>query len=106
MSKRIFWKIFKQAWEASFTERNIKRAFEKTGIWPFQPSITVKQIQKQPSKLSTPTRLPALPLATPVTARGCRRVLKLSPSRTKEAILERAVMRLVTQLDSVGNQLN
>jgi hypothetical protein len=32
MIKRMFWKIFKQAWKASFMEKNIKRAFEKTGI--------------------------------------------------------------------------
>jgi DDE superfamily endonuclease len=99
MTKRMFWKIFEQAWKASFTEKNIKRAFEKTGIWPLQPSITVKQLQKQPSEPSTPSKLPPLLIATPITARAVRRLVKSSPSRQKEALLERAVMRLVTKYE-------
>jgi DDE superfamily endonuclease len=32
MTKRMFWPLFRDAWQASFTEKNVKKAFEKTGI--------------------------------------------------------------------------
>jgi hypothetical protein len=32
MKKRMFWSIFKLAWEASFTAKNIINAFAKCGI--------------------------------------------------------------------------
>jgi DDE superfamily endonuclease len=99
MTKRLFWPLFRDAWEASFTTKNIKKAFEKTGIWPVQPSVTINQLQKASSAPSTPSRLPPLSIATPLTVRGIRRLVKSSSSRQKEALLERAVLRLATKLD-------
>ena len=32
MSKRFFYKFFKRAWDASFTEENIQSAFRKPGV--------------------------------------------------------------------------
>jgi DDE superfamily endonuclease len=46
MTKRIFWPLFRDAWNDSFTSKNIKKAFETTGIWPLQPSLTIKQLEK------------------------------------------------------------
>jgi hypothetical protein len=37
MKKRMFWSIFKPAWEASFTPKNIVNAFAKRGIWLINP---------------------------------------------------------------------
>src|SRR5450432_2343273 len=37
MSKRLFWRLFKSAFEKAFTEKNILSAFKKVGIWPFNP---------------------------------------------------------------------
>jgi hypothetical protein len=100
MTKRLFWPIFRDAWGDSFTLKNIKKAFESTGIWSLQPLLTLTKIQKSSSSIySTPTKLPPLPIATPMTTRGVHRLLKSSPTQTKVAILERAVLRLATQLD-------
>jgi hypothetical protein len=62
-------------------EKNIKRAFEKTGIWLLQPLIIIKQLQKQLSKPSTPSKLSPLPMTTLITAQAVRRLIKSSPSR-------------------------
>jgi DDE superfamily endonuclease len=99
MTKRLFWPIFRDAWMDSFTPKNIKRAFEVTGIWPLQPLLTLAKIQKRSSAYSTPTKLPLLPMATPQTARAVRRLLKSSPTQKKVALLERAVLRLATNLE-------
>jgi hypothetical protein len=32
MSKRFFYKMFKAAWDASFTKENIQSAFKKPGV--------------------------------------------------------------------------
>lgn len=99
MIKRLFWPIFKAAWEASFTSKNIKKAFEKTGTWPLQSFRTINPLQKASSRPSTPSKLPPLSMTTPITVRGIRRLVKSSPSRQKAALLERAVVRLATKYD-------
>jgi hypothetical protein len=34
MSKRLFFKIYKKVFDATFIENAIQRAFAKLGIWP------------------------------------------------------------------------
>ena len=97
--KRMFWPIFRDAWEASFTKRNVLSAFEKTGIWPFKPSRTIKEIQKASPSTLIPSKLPPLPIRTPQNARSIRRLCKASPSITNRAILERAALRLATEVE-------
>jgi hypothetical protein len=55
MTKRMFWTLFKSAWEASFTSKSIEKAFEKTGIWPFYPEKTLKSLKKPSSPPTTPS---------------------------------------------------
>ncbi|KAI0993532.1 hypothetical protein K3495_g14652 [Podosphaera aphanis] len=50
MSKRDFFSIFWEAFEKAFTEKNINSAWEKTGVWPFCPSMLLK-IFDQPKDL-------------------------------------------------------
>ncbi|KAI1002638.1 hypothetical protein K3495_g5562 [Podosphaera aphanis] len=50
MSKRDFFSIFWEAFEKTFTEKNINSAWEKTGICPFCPSM-VQKIFDQPKDL-------------------------------------------------------
>ena len=99
MTKRMFWPLFRDAWEASFTFKNIKKAFEKTGIWPLNKERTISKLQQSSSAPTTPSRITPLPITTPMTCRGIRRLLKSSPSDERAAILERAVLRLATQLE-------
>ena len=55
MSKPFFFKLFKQAFDQSFTEEAIKHAFAKPGIWPICGDHLIKAAtrpkpKKQPSK--------------------------------------------------------
>jgi DDE superfamily endonuclease len=68
ITKRLFWPIVRDAWGDSFTSKNIKKAFEVTGIWPLRPLLTIAKIQKPSSAYSTPTKLPPFAMATPLTA--------------------------------------
>jgi hypothetical protein len=99
MTKRLFWPLFRDLWGDSFTMKTIKKAFEATGIWPLQPLTTIKKLQKTSYASSTPSKLPLLSIATPQTVRGIRQLVKSSPSRQKEALLQRAVLRLATKFD-------
>src|ERR1700730_537660 len=61
MKKRMFWSIFKPAWKASFTPKNIISSFAKSGIWPVNPH-TVCGLLLQPKPIPrthTPTMTPS-----------------------------------------------
>lgn len=49
MSKRMFWSVFRSAWQKTFTFENISSAFHKTGIFPLSPSLVLNQIIKKPA---------------------------------------------------------
>jgi hypothetical protein len=51
MTKRMFWPIFKRAWDRSLTEANILSAFAKTGIWPYNPHIVLSVVVPCSQKL-------------------------------------------------------
>ncbi|TKA61203.1 hypothetical protein B0A49_13293 [Cryomyces minteri] len=58
-TKRQFWKLFCEAWERSFTEKNIQSAWEATGIYPFNPerviaTITRENTTPEPQQVRTP----------------------------------------------------
>ena len=38
LTKRDFWLLFYEAWKQAFTTKNVRSAWEKTGIYPFDPS--------------------------------------------------------------------
>jgi hypothetical protein len=50
MTKRMFWPMFKVSWNESFTEKNITSAFQKTGIFPFLPSLLLDRIERPVAK--------------------------------------------------------
>jgi hypothetical protein len=43
MSKRDFYPMFMTAWEASFREGAILKAFEATGLSPFELEVILKK---------------------------------------------------------------
>jgi hypothetical protein len=75
MSKRLFWRLFKLAFEKAFTKKNINSAFEKAGIWLFNPDQVLGQLQQRRSirlsLISSPNHL-----GTPKSCRTVRRVHK------------------------------
>jgi hypothetical protein len=77
MTKRLFWLLFRNAWESSFTKENIIHAFEKPGIWPHNPSKVLDIIK--PKKVVPPDSaldLANQPPRTPMTCRAIRRIQK------------------------------
>lgn len=103
MTKRMFWSIFRTAWKQSFTAVNILKAFAKSGIWPINAQTTLKRIQI-PQQQNTPSKLPQLSARTPITVRGLRRLIKSTPSRAKNDLLERAVLRLAVQREIISHE--
>jgi hypothetical protein len=99
MTKRMFWPLFRDAWEDSFTAKNIINAFRKTGICPLKPELIIQEIQKPSPRPFTPSKLCLLPIVTLITCRAVRRLCKASPTLEKVAVLKRAVLRLATKLD-------
>jgi hypothetical protein len=52
MSKRDFFPLFYRAWEASFKETTILKAFEATGLSPFNPEVILKRFNTTSSSSS------------------------------------------------------
>jgi hypothetical protein len=49
LTKRMFWSCFKDAWEKSFTAKNIKSGFSKCGLWPCDPTRVITIIAPRPN---------------------------------------------------------
>ena len=67
--------LFRSAWRISFTKANIRRAFEKPGIWPYNPALVLKVITRL---ITPPQALEASPISslvvkTPRSSKSIRR---------------------------------
>jgi hypothetical protein len=49
MSKKDFFPLFYQAWQASFKETTILKAFEATSLSPFNPEVILRRFNTSPS---------------------------------------------------------
>src|SRR4051812_11469458 len=58
ISKRFFFKIYKIAFNKSFTEETIQRAFEKSGLWPVNRRVWTERFDKLSKSKSKPTNKP------------------------------------------------
>jgi len=74
MKKRHFLPLFRTAWQTAFTEGNIQRAFEKPGIWPYNPALVLKVITRPITPPQALEDAPALPqaLRTPRSPKSIR----------------------------------
>jgi DDE superfamily endonuclease len=99
MTKQSFWVVFKAAWEDSFTEKNILRAFETTGIFPLDSGKTLTVIQKKPDIKEPEVQ------GTPLTCReirGIQRELQYgTPRKADKAVrtLSRVAYKLAAMLE-------
>ena len=74
ITKRVFWPLFRSAWEAALIKSNIKQAFLATGINPFNPQKILKIFKRR-----TPSPPPSDEegrQATPTSVRAVRRTVK------------------------------
>jgi DDE superfamily endonuclease len=82
VSKQHFTFLYSQARCAAFTSRNIKSAWTKAGLYPWNPDRVLQDIQKPPSqepqsKYIIDTAPDNKPLQTPVTAEGLTSLRKI-----------------------------
>jgi hypothetical protein len=59
MSKRDFFPLFYRAWQISFKETTILKAFEATGLSPFNPEVILKRFNTSSSSDSESSALSA-----------------------------------------------
>jgi hypothetical protein len=106
MTKRLFYRAFKPAFLKAFTEKNIKSAFEKPGIFPYNPKKVLAILTKPEPE---PIVLEPQTIKTPMTCRAIRRVeraIKKSPSESKIALLAKAAEALAAQHSIDAHQIN
>src|SRR5450755_4127492 len=70
MSKRLFYLLFRDAFEEAFEKSRIEHTFEKAGIWPFNPSAVIDILKKPSPEESSQLEKPK----TPMTSRAIRRI--------------------------------
>jgi hypothetical protein len=90
ISKKLFYLIFKRAWDISFTETAIQHAFEKPGIWPINRGPTIKKVTRPVPTLSDNLQIG---LKTPLSTKAIRHFqidFKISPTQAKIEKLFRA----------------
>ena len=86
MSKRMFWTVFRSAWQNAFTSENIRSAFFKTGIFPLNPSLMLDQIIKKPASF---IKTEVFQVSTPMTNLEVRRVHKAYAQHPTFLLLEK-----------------
>ena len=79
MTKRLFFGIFKPAFEKAFSEENIWSAWSKTGLWPYNPDIVLNAIRARPNtdKINEKDKSDR-EVKTPYTTKSIRRFYKHS----------------------------
>ncbi|KIK02681.1 hypothetical protein K443DRAFT_5957 [Laccaria amethystina LaAM-08-1] len=65
VNKEDFAKVWGGAYIKAFTEENIRSAFKKTGIWPYNPDVITPEQMKPAEATSTRSTFP-LPQSSPV----------------------------------------
>ena len=98
MSKRMFYSLFKLAWDKAFIKENIDSAFTKTGIWPFNVTLVIDVIRIH---AITPPIYELGELKTPKTSKAIRkfqREFRLDPTNEKRDKLFKANEQLSTEV--------
>ena len=99
MSKRKFWSLFKPAFQAAFTQKNIQFAFRKAGIWPVDKSLVLNPITR-PSIPPRVTSVSRDQVKTPISSKSIRQFqisYRRSPSNLKLEKLFTTNERLAAQ---------
>jgi len=64
MDKNNFLAIYSRAHVCALTVDNIKAAFKKTGVWPFNPNVVTEEMLAPSKETSCEAKLP-LPIDDP-----------------------------------------
>jgi DDE superfamily endonuclease len=104
LTKRDFWSLFYEAWKQAFTVKNVRSAWEKTGIYPFNPSKVISTFE-----IPQETSQSVKKLKTPSSTRGIRRTFKQLQKEghvnEKAKILLHASEKLATELEIARHEI-
>ena len=107
LTKRDFWPLFYEAWEKAFHAKNVRSAWEKAGIYPFNPKRVISTVVRRQTSPDEQQLQPQL-LKTPGSARSLRRTFRRLQDEGKvhpdTAILLRAGEKLTVNLDIVRHE--
>jgi hypothetical protein len=72
LTKRDFWPLFCEAWNQAFTAKNVRSAWETTGIYPFNPNKVLSIfVHPEATSQTSPKQI-----KTPISTRAIRRTFK------------------------------
>jgi hypothetical protein len=112
MTKRMFFGVFKPAFEKAFSEENIRSAWAKTGIWPLNPGVVLDAIAPRPNSDIT-EELPQKPdrepgeVKTPYTAKSIRQfhlIYAKNPTKALQRKLFKANMTLAAEREIANHR--
>ena len=104
LTKRDFWSLFYEAWLKAFNAKNVRRAWEAAGLYPYNPKKVISTIVQQPaSPIQQETQHQLI--KTPGSIRPLRRLGRLLKDEGKlhpdTNILLHASEMLATRLEIV-----
>ena len=94
MDKTTFLTIYGQAHVCALTSENIKSAFKKTGVWPFNPHVVTEEMLAPSKETSSEAHLP-IPLDDPavnVLATMLRKLAKISEAEDAPNVISETPM--------------
>ena len=104
LTKRDFWPLFREAWTKAFDARNVRKAWETTGIHPFNPGKVLSTFvrsenisQRSPRQIKTPTTTRSI-------SRTFQQLQKEGHVNKRAEILLRTGEKLATELEIVQHE--
>ena len=94
MDKTTFLTIYGQAHVCALTSENIKSAFKKTGVWPFNPRVVTEEMLAPSKETSSEAHFP-IPLddlAVNVLATMLRKLAKISEAEDAPDVISETLM--------------
>jgi hypothetical protein len=104
MKKRLFFPMFKRAWDKSFTKENIQHAFQKPGIWPCNGDEMIRKVTRPPPVPEIRTNAVKTPYK-PQTIRTFRQAFDKSPSKERIEKLFKATEEMATRVDILAHEV-
>jgi len=98
MTKRLFYPLFRDAWQEAFTLEYIEHAFEKASIWPMNSETVIGPLRRPTTNLLLNSDIE---VKTPLTCRTTRRIHRAyqrEPTKKKLELIFRSHEKLSAQV--------
>jgi DDE superfamily endonuclease len=101
LTKRDFWPLFREAWTKAFTAKNVRNAWEATGIHPFNPNKVLSTFVRPKVISQTSPNQTKTPVSTRAIRRTFKQLQKKGQIGERAKILLYASEKLATELEIV-----